>query len=138
MMGLRKFLWIALLAAPGLALAAAEAHKMPVKPVERLVDRQAATKHFRALGYRARGGVDKDKSDRDERDGRSFPHFSSSFTVGGNTFPFTMVGYKPQSGRASTIRSVIIPLRMNFSFFGPNQDVSRAFDPAAAVANMVG
>ena len=59
-------------------------------------------------------------------------------TVRGNTFPFTMVGYKPQSGRASTIRSVIIPLRMNFSFFGPNQDVSRTFDPAAAVANMVG
>jgi hypothetical protein len=138
-MMMRKILWVLLvLAVPGLATAAAEPHKMPVKPVERLADRPAVTKHLRAMGYRARGGVDKDTTDRDERDGRSFPHFTSSFTVGGKTYPFTMVGYKPQSGRASTIRTVIIPLRMNFSYFGPNQDVSRSFEPAAAVANIIG
>jgi hypothetical protein len=137
-MSLRKILCAVLVLTPALALAAAPPHRMPIKPVERMADQQAKMKHFRALGYRARGGIDKDKSDRDEREGRSFPHFTSSFTIGGKTYPFTMVGYKPQSGRASTIRSVIVPLRMNFSFFGPNQDVSQTFDPAAAVANIVG
>lgn len=136
-MSLRKILYAALILSPALALAAAP-HKMPVKPVERMADQQARTKHFRALGYRARGGVDKARTDRDERDGRSFPHFSSSFSIGGATYPFTMVGYKPQSGRSASIRSVIIPLRMNFNYFGPNQDVSQTFDPAAAVANIVG
>jgi hypothetical protein len=135
---LRKILCAALILSPALACAAAAPHKMPVKPVEQMADPQAKMKHFRALGYRLRGGVDKDKSDRDEADGRSFAHFSSSFKIGGTTYPFTMVGYKPQSGRATSIRSVIIPLRMNFSFFGANQDVSHTFDPASAVVNIVG
>jgi hypothetical protein len=47
-----------------------------------------------------------------------------------------MIGYRPQSGRSAHIKSVIIPLRMNFNYFGDNQDVSQSFDPARAVANM--
>ena len=117
---------------------AGSVHSDKVKPVVRLADRQAQDKHFRSLGYKKRGGVGKDRSDRDEREARSFPHFASSFSVGGVTYPYTMVGYTPRSGREAHVRSVIIPLRMNFNFFGANQDVSFTFEPAAAVTNMVG
>ena len=117
--------------------AAASPHGDKVKPIVRLADSQSQDRHFRSLGYKTRGGVSKDRSDRDEREARSFPHFASSFSVGGTTYPFTMVGYTPRSGRESHLRSVIIPLRMNFNYFGPNQDVFQTFDPAAAVTNMV-
>ena len=121
---------------PVLSLAApVQSEKM--KPVVRLVDSQAQDKHFRALGYKKRGGVSKERSDRDEREARSFPHFASSFSVGGVTYPFTMVGYTPRSGREAHLRSVIIPLRMNFNYFGDKQDVFHTFDPAAAVTNIV-
>jgi hypothetical protein len=134
-MSLRKVLLAALfLLIPALA-APAPVHSPRIKLVQKL-DREAQNKHLRALGYKLRGGIDKAKSDRDEAEGRHFPHFSSSFEVRGATYPFTMVGYRPQTGRAAYIRSVIIPLRMNFSGFGMKQDVSYSFDPGPAVANM--
>lgn len=111
--------------------------KPPVKQVEQLSDQAAQDLHFKALGFKKRGGIDKATTDRDEAVGQGFPHFASSFSVGGNNYPFTMVGYRPQSGRTATIRTVIIPLRMNFNSFGVNFDISKSFDPAAAVANMV-
>jgi len=123
---------------PALALAlAGPMHSGKIKPVVRLADSQAQERHFRSMGYKVRGGVDKSRSDRDEREARSFPHFSSSFTVAGQTYPYTMVGYQPRSGRATRMRTVIIPLRMNFNLFGDNGDVSQTFDPAAAVTNIV-
>jgi hypothetical protein len=137
-MSFRKLFTCALAALPALAFAAAPPHGMPVKPVQKLGDVAAHAQRLKALGYKARGGVAKSDSDRDESQGRSFPHFSSSFTVGGSSYPFTMVGYKPQSGRSADIKSAIIPLRINFVYFGDNQDVSVSFDPAGAVANMVG
>jgi hypothetical protein len=118
---------------------AAPAANGPVKPVEALPDRQALLNHFHALGHRAHGGVDKGTADRAQAQaqGRSFPTFSSSFSVGGVTYPFTMIGYPPKSGLSASIKSVIIPLRMNFVFFGANQDISHSFDPAPAVANII-
>jgi hypothetical protein len=135
-LSLRKILLAILCLVPACALAA-PVHSPKVKPVQKMVDQQTQQKHFRSLGYKVRGGIDKGKSDRDEAEGRHFPHFASSFSVGGVTYPFTMVGYRPQSGRAANIRTVIIPLRMNFQFFGDNQDVSYSFEPGPAVANMV-
>lgn len=117
---------------------AAPADKRPVKAVETLPDRGALINHFRALGHKIHGGVDTATAARAEGEGRTFPTFSSSFSVGGATYPFTMIGYPPRSGRSASIRTVIIPLRMNFSFFGANQDVSHSFDPAPAVANIIG
>ena len=115
----------------------------PHKSVEMLPDRQAIEAHFKALGRRARGGVAKATTDRDETHGHSFPHFSSAFSVGGVTYPYTMVGYRPDSGRTAKIKSLIIPLRMNFSNFGADGangsygNISVSFDPAPAVTNMV-
>lgn len=125
-----------LLALPALAVTDANPSKL-IKPVEVMADHAALVQHFRALRYKVRGGVDKASSDRAQSEGRVFPTFSSSFSVGGATYPFTMVGFQPQSGRSAFIKSVIIPLRMNFVGFGPNQDISHSFDPAPAVTNML-
>jgi hypothetical protein len=99
------------------------------------MDRVSFHQHLRALGYRSRGGIGKAKTDSNDQRFRSFPHFSSSFKVGGVTYPYTMVGHPPRSGQPSHIRTVIVPLRMRFVGFGPNQDVD--FDPKDAVKNIV-
>jgi hypothetical protein len=135
-MSLRRNVIATLLLLPALTVAAPPGH-LPIKRVQNMPDRQALMLHLRALGHKTRGGVDKSTTDRDESQGRSFPHFSSSFSIGGATYPFTMVGHRPQSGRPTSIKTVIIPLRMNFVYFGDNSDVSRSFDPGAAVANMI-
>lgn len=99
------------------------------------MERQALREHLRALGHLRRGGISKSKSDSSDPAFRSFPHFSSSFSVGGQTYPFTMVGYPPRSGRPVRLRSVIIPLRMRFTNFGDGLD--RDFNPTRAVNNIV-
>lgn len=101
------------------------------------MDRAGLQQRLRALGYRTHGGVGKEKSDSSDSQFRSFPHFTSSFTVNGTTYPYTMVGYPPRSGRASQFRSVIVPLRMNFSGFGRHGDIAVSFDPKDAVTNIV-
>jgi hypothetical protein len=136
-MSLQKILLAGLFLLPVLSVAAPAAHK-PIKLVEPLPDRQAVMNHFRALGHRTHGGVERAMSDREQALGRTFPTFSSSFSVGGTTYPFTMIGYPPKSGRSTSVKTLIIPLRMNFVFFGANFDVSHSFDPAPAVANIVG
>jgi hypothetical protein len=109
----------------------------PSKSTKMLADSHTLIEHFKTLGYKSKGGVDKATTDRDETHGHSFPHFSSSFAVGGVTYPYTMVGHRPQSGRPALLKSVIIPLRMNFVSFGPNFDINKTFDPAPAVKNMI-
>lgn len=118
-----------------LAGLAAAAHP-PTPEVQMLSDRDALREHLRSLGFKVRGGVDRADSDRDQgRDG-AFPHFRSSFTVKGVTYPFTMIGHPPGSGIPSSINSVIVPLRMNFVNFGQDGSVSHTFEPAAAVRNI--
>jgi hypothetical protein len=51
----------------------------------------------------------------------------------GQTFPFTMVGFPPASGKTANICSVIVPLRMNFVGLGPGDHV---FEPTRAVLNI--
>ena len=98
---------------------------------------QELHEHFKALGHRARGGISHDMTDSDDARYRALPHFSSSFTVGSATYPYTMVGHSPKSGRPARLRSVIIPLRMHFTNFGPNFDINVDFDPMPAVNNIV-
>ena len=64
---------------------------------------------------------------------RGLPNFSSSFTTAGITYPYTMLGATPSSGRTVRLKTVVVPLRMAFTGFG--QDVT--FDPAFAVRNMI-
>jgi hypothetical protein len=106
------------------------------------MDRATLREHFKHMGYKTRGGIAKVKTKHDSdgsgNDGnaRSLPHFSSSFTVGGVTFPFTMVGHQPGSGQPTSIPNIIVPLRMHFVGFGPNGDVNVDFDPTPAVVNI--
>jgi len=45
----------------------------------------------------------------------SVPTWSGSFTSGGTTYPFTMVGTDPAAGQATHVPVEIIPLRMEFA-----------------------
>jgi hypothetical protein len=107
------------------------------------MDRAALHEHFKHMGYKTRGGIAKFKTNHDsdgggnEGEARSLPHFSSSFTVGGATFPYTQVGHQPRSGRSTRIPNIIVPLRMHFVGFGPNGNVNVDFDPTPAVVNIV-
>ena len=137
-MTLRKFLLAASLLLPAVMVFAGPKPSRMTKPVQALPDHKALATHLRTLGYRTRGGVDKATTGQDATQGRSFPYFTSSFRAAGATYPFTMVGHAPHSGRPTSIKSVIVPLRMNFVGFGQNQDVSQSFEPSSAVTNMVG
>src|SRR5690242_12833216 len=52
----------------------------------------------------------------DERE-RGLPTFSGSFTTGGQTFPYTMLGADPATGRTTRLKTVVVPLRMVFTGF---------------------
>jgi hypothetical protein len=72
------------------------------------VDQATLQQFLRSAGYRTRGAgkVSSEKAQSSDPNIRAFPHFSSSFTVKGVTYPFTMLGYPPKSGRqASFARS---------------------------------
>jgi hypothetical protein len=45
----------------------------------------------------------------------SVPTWSGSFTTGGTTYPFTMVGTDPAAGQATHVPVEIIPLRLDFA-----------------------
>jgi hypothetical protein len=65
-MPLQKMLLAGLLVLPTLTWGASPAAKRQIKPVEILQDQKAVIDHFRALGYRAHGGVEKAMSDREQ------------------------------------------------------------------------
>jgi hypothetical protein len=98
------------------------------------MDRVSFQEHLKALGYKTRGGIARAKTESADQHFVSLTHFSSSFTVGGVTYPYTMLGNPPQSGLQAEFSSVIVPLRMTFYFFGPNPIV---FDPGPAVTNII-
>jgi hypothetical protein len=114
------------------ALAQTPSHEKQGKIVE--MDRTSFHQYLRSLGYKTRGGVPREKTDSTDSRFVSLTHFSSSFTRAGVTYPFTMLGYPPQSGKQIEFSSVIVPLRMTFYGFTANPIV---FDPAPAVANIV-
>jgi hypothetical protein len=101
------------------------------------LDRQALQEHLRALGRRAHGGIPVSKLNSPAANVQSLPYFSSSFSVNGVTYPYTMLGYPPASGQTAHLHSVIVPLRMSFVGFGRQGEISVDFDPSVAVANIV-
>jgi len=64
---------------------------------------------------------------------RGLPTFSSSYSVGNTTYPYTMLGAAPSTGRTTTMKTVVVPLRMVFSGFGQRA----VFSPTVAVDNML-
>ncbi len=116
---------------------AASGDSTPPKAPQRITDKAAFARQLRAdtKAHHGKGGLASLLTTEANTRVRSFPHFSSSFSVGGQTYPYTMVGRLPASGESTTIRTVIIPLRMNYVFFGPDQD--RVFEPTRAVNNIL-
>jgi hypothetical protein len=51
----------------------------------------------------------------------SVPHFSSSFAFQGKTFPFTVIGKKPQNGQTTRIPTEIIPIALFFEGYVDEQ-----------------
>jgi hypothetical protein len=130
---MRKTLpFIGLLLLSGFAFAAQQ-RPAPLKPTE-IVEGDSATlaRQLRAGRHVKKGGIEKAKTESDDDRVRSFPHFTSSFTVAGQTFPYTMVGYPPATGRTANLRSVIVPLRMKFVGFAEDH----TFEPTIAVNNI--
>jgi hypothetical protein len=70
-------------------------------------------------------------ADSSEKSG--LPTFSGSFTTGGVTYPYTMLGKAPSSGKTAELKIVVVPLRMVFTGF----DVPATFEPGRAVRNML-
>ncbi|HSP18455.1 MAG TPA: hypothetical protein VLQ79_03010 [Myxococcaceae bacterium] len=125
-----KPLLVCALALPAIALAAPTFIR---KPLTRFSSKSELQKFVRAGGFKTHGGIDKSKTKDDDDPSRSFPHFTQSFSFAGTEYPYTMVGYPPRSGRSTSVRAVIIPLRMRFQFFA--QDAT--FEPDIAVKNIV-
>jgi hypothetical protein len=130
-MSLRRVLFACLFAVAATVLAVS-LRTGPARAAQPAPGKARLTQFLHGLGHAKRGGVDRASSDKDN----SFPHFTSNFKVNGVNYNFTMVGKNPKSGLATTIRSIIIPLRMNFTGFGDDGDL--IFDPAPAVTNIVG
>ncbi|MFN8058575.1 MAG: hypothetical protein U0Q12_05370 [Vicinamibacterales bacterium] len=129
-MSSRRWFVLAVLLFPSLALAQDASNRKAIRVVQ---DHASFVRELRTHRVPERHGIEKAKTDRDDARTRSFPHFTSSFTYKGQTFPYTMVGYPPASGRTTNIRSVIVPLRMNFVGF----DQDMVFEPKRAVQNIV-
>jgi len=130
------------IAAIGLVAPNAMVGQTPAKPGAGkgaivVMDRATLNQHFRGLGYKAHGEIGQEMASSDNPLFRGFPHFSSSFSVNGVTYPYTMLGFPPKSGRSASFRSVIVPLRMHFVGFGSNGNVSVTFFPGPAVTNII-
>jgi hypothetical protein len=128
---LRNGLWVSLLLSP-LCAGAAAPSVGPVA-VEHITDHATLLLKLHAEGYAAKGGISRSLTDSDDVRLKTFPHFTSSFTYKGVIYPFTMVGHPPLSGLTTHVRTLIVPLRLTFTGFGP--DV--IFDPDTAVDNIV-
>jgi hypothetical protein len=118
----------------GLVATQAALAQTPSKGTIVQMDRGSFVQYVKALGHKSRGGIEKAKTESEDSHFRSLVHFSSSFTVGGVTYPYTMLGYPPRSGRKAEFRSVIVPLRVTFFGFSPNPIV---FEPGPAVTNII-
>jgi chitinase len=63
----------------------------------------------------------------------SVPHFSGLFESQGKTYPFTMVGSKPQSNATTQIPVQIIPISLFFEEFADENGAPIVLDPGAIV-----
>ena len=72
------------------------------------------------------------------QEGRVFsvPHFSGSFALQGNNYPYTMVGSKPQSGGTTTVPVQIVPISMFFEEFVDDSGSPIVLDPAPVMSRV--
>lgn len=133
--GFNQLVWVCItVVLGGLSVAQTASAQAPSKGKIVEMDRASFQQYLKSFGYKTRGGIPRAKTEAAAKQSTSLTYFSSSFTLGGVTYPFTMLGYPPESGKQAKFSSVIVPLRMNFFGFGPNPIV---FDPGPAVTNII-
>ena len=70
--------------------------------------------------------------------GLAMPHWTSTFTSEGVTYPFTVIGSDPSQGTSTTIPTVIVPYRLIFSdggVFDATTDLIDGVTPLAGIVN---
>ena len=67
----------------------------------------------------------------------SVPHFSSSFASAGKTFPYTVVGSRPQGGRTTPIPTQIVAISMLFEEFVDQNGEPIILDPGPVMNRIV-
>jgi hypothetical protein len=102
-----------------------------------VMDQATLITQLRAMGHPRHAGISRAISESSDARNSALPHFSGSFSAYGHTYPYTMLGYPPSSGKTALLQVVIIPLRMHFKGFGNARNISVVFDPMAAVKNIV-
>jgi hypothetical protein len=68
----------------------------------------------------------------------AMPHWTSSFTSQGVTYPFTIIGSDPSKGTTTTIPTVIVPYRLIFpdgGVFDATTDLVDGVTPLAGIVN---
>ena len=68
----------------------------------------------------------------------AMPHWTSSFTSQGVTYPFTIIGSDPSQGTTTTIPTVIVPYRLIFpdgGVFDATTDLVDGVTPLAGIVN---
>ncbi len=68
----------------------------------------------------------------------SVPHFSGAFTLGGATYPYTMVGSNPQAGGTTEIPTEIIPVSMFFEGYVDDSGNPLVLDPGPILSRVQG
>ena len=66
----------------------------------------------------------------------SVPHFTGSFAVQGTTYPYTIVGGKPQSGRTTEVPVQIIPISLFFEEYVDENGQQLVIDPAPILSRV--
>lgn len=68
---------------------------------------------------------------------KSVPHFSSSFTLKGQTFPFTMMGHAPQRGGTTRIETSYLAISFSFDEFIDNNGNNIVIDATDNTKNLL-
>jgi hypothetical protein len=116
---------VCLLSGHGFAQSAATDTTQPIEAAGGFLQNQGAQPRFEAaskLSSEARIAMKQDRV-------LSVPHFSGSFAWQGNTYPYTIVGSKPQSGVSTEVPAQIIPISMFFEEFVDESGAPIVLDP---------
>jgi hypothetical protein len=116
------------LAVPAVAGSTAPSSKTAIRHMSR-ADLARIAQSDRAPAARASRAAAVESSSKGQK---GLPSFDGSFTVGNTTYPYTMLGAAPKSGKSVELKTVIVPLRMKFVGF----DTDYTFDPSFAAQNM--
>jgi hypothetical protein len=78
------------------------------------------------------------KSDVHAHRAHSIPTFQGSYSLGGTTYPYTMIGDEPREGRTTHIKSTVLPVSLYFDEFGDANGNNLVLDSTSLVPLVTG